>query len=167
LASILPLAAAFYYAGIQIITRRIGGTESAAKMAYYIQIMFILVCRAMGLAVGDGRFGDQTDPSMVFLLRGRSWPLVSDYSVFLVIGVGIAISGYLISQAYRVTEASFVAPFEYLAPPMSVACGMLFFAEFPDGWGYVGMALILGAGLFTIWQDARNTPATLQRLLRG
>jgi drug/metabolite transporter (DMT)-like permease len=166
LASLLPLAAAFCYAAIHIITRRIGGTESAATMAFYIQIMFIVVCLAMGLLVGDGRFGDQSDPSLAFLLRAWSWPLVADYPVFLVIGVGIAIGGYLISQAYRVTEASFVAPFEYLALPMSVAWGMLFFDEFPNGWDYVGMALILGAGLFTIWRDAQAKPLTLQRPLR-
>jgi drug/metabolite transporter (DMT)-like permease len=166
LASLLPLAAAFCYAGIHIITRRIGGTESAATMAFYIQIMFILVCLVMGLAVGDGRFGDQSDPSLVFLLRAWSWPLVSDYPIFLVIGVGIAIGGYLISQAYRVSEASFVAPFEYLALPMSVAWGMIFFAEFPDGWDYFGMSLILGAGLFTIWRDAQTKPAALQRPMR-
>ena len=166
LASLLPLAAAFCYAGIHIITRRIGGTESAATMAFYIQIMFIVVCLAMGLAVGDGRFGDQTDPSLVFLLRAWSWPLVADYPVFLIIGVGIAIGGYLISQAYRVSEASYVAPFEYLALPMSVAWGMMFFAEFPDGWDYFGMSLILGAGMFTIWRDAQTKPDALQRPLR-
>lgn len=166
LASLLPLAAAFCYAGIHIITRRIGGTESAATMAFYIQIMFILVCLAMGLAVGDGRFGDQTDPSLVFLLRAWSWPLVSDYLIFSVIGVGIAIGGYLISQAYRMSEASYVAPFEYLALPMSVAWGMIFFAEFPDSWDYFGMTLILGAGMFTIWRDAQAKPDALQRPLR-
>lgn len=162
LASLLPLAAAFCYAAIHIITRRIGGTESAATMALYIQIMFIFVCLVMGLAVGDGRFGDQTDPSMVFLLRAWSWPLVSDYPIFLVIGFGTAFGVYLLSQAYRVAEASFVASFEYLALPMSVILGMIVFAEFPDGWDYIGMALILGAGLFTIWRDAGNKPATLQ-----
>ena len=165
-ASILPLAAAFCYAGIHIITRRIGGTETAATMAFYIQIMFIVVCLAMGLAVGDGRFGDQLDPSLAFLLRAWSWPLVADYPVFAIIGIGIATAGYLISQAYRVAEASFIAPFEYLALPMSVVLGMLIFAEFPDAWDYLGMALILGAGLFTIWREARVKPVALQRPLR-
>ncbi len=165
-ASLLPIFAAFCYAGIHIITRRIGGTESAATMAFYIQIMFILVCLIMGLVVGDGRFGDQSDPSLAFLLRAWSWPLTADYPVFLIIGIGIATAGYLISQAYRVAEASFVAPFEYLALPMSVAWGMLFFAEFPDGWDYVGMALILGAGLFTIWREARMKADALQRPMR-
>jgi len=166
LASILPLAAAFCYAGIHVITRRIGGTESAATMAFYIQIMFIIVSLAMGLALGDGRFGNQTDPSLAFLLREWSWPVPADYPIFLIIGIGIAVAGYLISQAYRVAEASFVAPFEYLALPMSVIFGMIVFDEFPSGWDYVGMALILSAGLFAIWRDAQSKGHALQRPLR-
>ena len=90
-ASLLPLAAAFCYAGIHIITRRIGGTESAATMAFYIQLMFIVVGVMFGLFVGDGRFGDQSDPSLAFLLRAWSWPVVADYPIFLIIGVGIGI----------------------------------------------------------------------------
>ncbi|MCK0095969.1 DMT family transporter [Yoonia sp. F2084L] len=166
LASLLPLAAAFCYAGIHIITRRIGGTESAATMAFYIQIMFIFVGVSFGLIVGDGRFGDQSDPSLAFLFRAWSWPVVADYPIFLIIGVGIGIGGYLISQAYRLAEASYVAPFEYLALPMSVVWGMLVFDEFPGGWDYFGMALILGAGLFTVWREAQTKPVALQRPLR-
>jgi drug/metabolite transporter (DMT)-like permease len=166
IASFLPLAAAFGYASVHVIARRIGGTESAATMAFYIQLMFIAVSVVIGLAVGDGKFGDQTDASLLFLLRAWSWPAVADYPVFLVIGVGVAAGGYLISQAYRVAEVSYVAPFEYLALPMSVAWGMLLFNEFPDGWDYVGMTLILGAGLFTVLRQGRAEPAALQRPLR-
>lgn len=166
LASLLPLIAAFCYAGIHIITRRIGGTESAATMAFYIQLMFIIVGVLFGLIVGDGRFGDQSDPSLAFLFRAWSWPVPADYPIFLIIGVGIGVGGYLISQAYRVAEASYVAPFEYLALPMSVVWGMLVFDEFPGGWDYFGMALILGAGLFTVWREAQTKPVALQRPLR-
>lgn len=165
-ASLLPLVAAFCYAGIHIITRRIGGTESAATMAFYIQIMFIIVGVLFGLVVGDGRFGDLSDPSLAFLLRAWRWPVPADYPIFLVIGVGIAVAGYLISQAYRVAEASYVAPFEYLALPMSVIWGMTVFDEFPDGRDYFGMVLILGAGLFTVWREAQVKPVALQRPLR-
>lgn len=166
IASVLPLAAAFCYAGIHIITRRIGGTESAETMAFYIQLMFIVVGVMFGLLVGDGRFGDQSDPSLAFLFRAWSWPVAADYPVFLIIGVGIGIGGYLISQAYRVAEASYIAPFEYLALPISVVFGMIVFAEFPGVWDYLGMALILGAGLFTVWREAQTKPIALQRPLR-
>ena len=162
-ASLLPLAAAFCYAGIHIITRRIGGTESAATMAFYIQIMFIIVGVLFGLVAGDGRYGDLSDPSLAFLLRAWRWPVPADYPIFLVIGVGIAVAGYLISQAYRVAEASYVAPFEYLALPMSVIWGMTVFDEFPDSLDYLGMVLILGAGLFAIWREAQVKPVALQR----
>lgn len=165
-ASLLPLVAAVCYAGLHTLTRRIGSTESAATMAFYIQIMFIIVGISFGLIVGDGRFGDQSDPSLAFLFRAWSWPLVADYPIFLIIGVGIAAAGYLISQAYRVAEASYVAPFEYLALPMAVVWGMVIFDEFPDIWDYVGMALILGAGLFMVWREARTKPVALQRPLR-
>lgn len=166
IASLLPLAAAFCYAGIHIITRRIGGTESAETMAFYIQLMFIVVGVMFGLLVGDGRFGNQSDPSLAFLFRAWSWPVAADYPVFLIIGVGIGIGGYLISQAYRVAEASYIAPFEYLALPISVVFGMIVFAEFPGVWDYLGMALILGAGLFTVWREAQTKPIALQRPLR-
>jgi len=160
------LLAAFFYACIHVLTRKMGGTENAATMAFYIQVMFIIVSVLFFVTVGDGRFGDQSDPSLAFLLRAWIWPDMGDLPVFLVVGVGIAVAGYLISQAYRVTEASFVAPFEYLALPMSVAWGMVVFAEYPDLWDYVGMALILGAGLFMIWRDAQAQRALLRRPIR-
>jgi drug/metabolite transporter (DMT)-like permease len=166
LASLLPLTSAFFYAAMHVLTRKMGGTENAATMAFYIQVMFIVVSLLFFVAVGDGRFGSQSDPSLAFLLRAWSWPLPSDYPLLVVIGVGIAVAGYLISQAYRLAEASFVAPFEYLALPMSVVWGMVVFDEFPDGWDYVGMALILGAGLFMIWRDAQAKRALLRRPLR-
>ncbi|MBR2655402.1 MAG: DMT family transporter [Loktanella sp.] len=165
-ASLLPLVSAFCYAGMHIMTRRIGGTESAATMAFYIQIMFIIVCAAMGLTVGWGQFGDQTDPSLAFLLRAWEWPLLSDLPVFLLIGAGTAFAGYLISQAYRVAEASFVAPFEYLALPMAVVWGMVIFDEFPGLTDYLGMALILAAGLFMVWREGQKPVAKIRRPLR-
>lgn len=165
-ASLLPLAAAVCYAGLHILTRRIGGTESAATMAFYIQVVFLFVGASFGLIAGDGRFGDQTDLSLAFLFRAWSWPAVADYPIFLLIGAGTAVAGYLISQAYRVAEASYVAPFEYLALPMAVVWGIVVFDEFPDLWDFVGMGLILGAGLFMVWREARAKPVSLQRPLR-
>lgn len=166
IASLLPLAAAVCYAGLHILTRRIGGTESAATMAFYIQVVFLFVGVSFGLIAGDGRFGDQSDLSLAFLFRAWSWPAVADYPIFLLIGAGTAVAGYLISQAYRVAEASYVAPFEYLALPMAVVWGIVVFDEFPDLWDFVGMALILGAGLFMVWREARAKPVALQRPLR-
>lgn len=165
-ASLLPLVAAFCYAGMHIVTRRIGGTESAATMAFYIQAMFLCVCAVMGLSVGWGQFADQSDPSLAFLLRAWDWPRIADLPVFLLIGAGTAFAGYLVSQAYRVAEASLIAPFEYLALPMAVVWGMVVFGEYPSAGDYLGMALILSAGLFMVWRDGQKPDPTIRRPLR-
>lgn len=154
-ASLLPLSAAVSYAGLHIMTRKIGKTDSAATMAFYIQIVFVAVCLGIGLVIGDGRFADQSDPSLAFLFRAWGWPPMSDMPLFLGIGFGVALGGYFISQAYRVAEAGFVAPFEYLAMPLSILWGYLVFAEVPDPTTLLGAALIIGAGLFTVWRETR------------
>ena len=156
LASLFPLASALCYASLNTMTRRMGATEGATTLSIYIQLMFILVCLVIGLAVGDGRFGDQSDPSMRFLLRAWDWPLPSDYGFFVLIGIGVAGAAFLISQAYRVAEAAFVAPFEYVAMPLAVLWGIVVFDEWPDAMAYLGMTFIIGAGVLSIWRESVN-----------
>jgi drug/metabolite transporter (DMT)-like permease len=55
-AVVLPALSALAYAGMHMMTRRMGLAEPAVTMAVYIQLTFIAVCLAMGLVVGDGRF---------------------------------------------------------------------------------------------------------------
>ncbi|MEM9855527.1 MAG: DMT family transporter, partial [Pseudomonadota bacterium] len=154
-ASLLPVIAAVCYAGLHMMTRFIGKTESAATMTLYIQLTFIAVCILFGLTVGDGRFADQSNPSLAFLFRAWTWPDAADYWLFLLIGFATGFGGFLISQAYRVAEAAIVAPFEYLALPIAVFVGYTLFGEAPDAMTYLGIALILGSGLFIIWREAR------------
>ena len=151
--SLLPMIAAVAYAGIHTMTRRIGNTESAATMAFYIQVAFIVVCVLIGLAVGDGKFADQSNPSLAFLFRAWVWPADSDYTLLILLGFGVAVGGFFISQAYRVAEAGFVAPFEYVAMPLSILWGYMFFDEIPKTITFVGVFLILGSGLYTIMRE--------------
>lgn len=160
-AAILPLMAAFGYATLHMLTRYIGRTESAAAMSFYIQITFIFVSILFGLILGDGRYSGGSDPSLEFLFREWSWPVLTDYYILVAIGAASALGGFFISQAYRVSEAAFVAPFEYIALPMAIVWGILVFGEWPDIVSYLGIALILGSGLYMIW---RETKAAMQQV---
>jgi drug/metabolite transporter (DMT)-like permease len=166
LASLYPLVAALSYAILNTMTRRMGSTESAATLSVYIQLTFIIVALAIGLAVGDGRFGKQADPAMQFLFRAWFWPSVSDFGYFLIIGVGVAAGGFLISQAYRVAEAAFVAPFEFASMPLAIIYGIVIFDEWPDAVAYVGMTLIFAAGGITIWRESVNRKAAQRPRIR-
>lgn len=152
-ASLLPLVAAFSYALLQIMTRKLGMAEKASAMAFYIQVMFVFVSGAIGLAAGRGGFAGGGDASLEFLLRAWVVPTRGDAMLMLGIGCLAAIGGYLISQAYRVSEAALVAPFEYVALPLAIFWGALVWGDWPDGPAWLGTALIAGAGLYVFYRE--------------
>ena len=139
---------------MQIITRRLGTTERASTIAFYAQSGFIVVSVIIGLTAGHGRFAPEDDPSLAFLLRAWTVPSAQDAALFLGIGVINGIGGYLMSQAYRISKPSMLAPFEYVALPMAVAWGVVLFGDWPDLITYAGMALICGSGLYVLHREA-------------
>ena len=155
MAALLPLASAFGYAGLHMLTRHIGRTENATSMSFYIQVSFVIVTVLSGLALGDGRFAGQEDPSLEFLFRAWIRPETADLPLLVLVGVASALGGFFISQAYRISEAALVAPFEYIALPMAVLWGIVVFGEWPDAVSLAGIALILGSGLYMIWRETR------------
>ncbi len=153
-AALFPLASAFCYALMHMLTRRIGGTEKAVTMVFYVQLSVIVVCLMMGAAVGDGRFAYQSDPSMAFLFRGWTVPHPGDWPIFLASGVAAALGGFFIAQAYRLCEAGLVAPFENVSMPMAIFWGAAVFGTWPDSTAWAGITLICGAGLYTLWRES-------------
>jgi drug/metabolite transporter (DMT)-like permease len=148
--ALLPVGSAATYAIMQIMTRRLGVTDSAATMAFWAQIIFIVAGIAMGLAVGDGRFAGSDDPSLDFLLRAWRLPAADDVPLFALVGLLIAAASVLMFQAYRITEAATIAPFEYIALPIAAVWGFLFWGEVPDAIAILGMGLIVGSGVFIV-----------------
>jgi drug/metabolite transporter (DMT)-like permease len=110
----------------------------------------------MGLWVGDGHLAGSSDPSLAFLFRPWIWPPVADWWAFLATGLAVGIGGLMMSQAYRTCEAALIAPFEYVGMPMAILWGALVFGTFPDFTSWVGIALICGAGLYTLWRETRR-----------
>ncbi|MDD9909842.1 MAG: DMT family transporter [Ahrensia sp.] len=147
-AALLPLVAAIAYAMLHVLTRKIGTADSAAAMAFYIQLTFIVVCSLIGLVLGDGRFAGTGYPSIDFVLRAWIWPPISDWGIIALAGLSSAVGGYLVSQAYRLAPASIIAPFEYAALPLALVWGLLIFGEWPDWLAWIGMALIIASGLY-------------------
>ena len=162
-AALFPLCAAVGYAALHTLTRRMGVTEKASTMAFYIQFVFVIVSACMGLAFGDGRLSGSDDPSWEFLFRPWVWPQSNDLMIMVGVGIASATGGYLISQAYRVAAAAVIAPFEYIALVLAIFWGITLFNEFPDQVAWMGIALILFGGLFLIWREAIKNRTQLGR----
>ena len=152
-AAVLVLISAFCYASSHMMTRRMRDTESAMTLNFFVQCGFVLVSAAMGLWVGDGHLAGSSDPSIAFLFRQWVWPPMHDWPAFLATGLAVGIGGLMMSQAYRTTEAALVAPFEYAGMPMAIFWGVVIFGSWPDATAWVGIALICGAGLYTLWRE--------------
>jgi drug/metabolite transporter (DMT)-like permease len=165
-ASLLPLAAAFGYSGLHIMTRFLRYTENAVSMTFYIQIVFIVVCVVFGLFFGDGKLAEQSNASLAFLFREWSVPDATDLPLMLILGIFASIGGYCISQAYRLGEAAIVAPVEYLAMPLSIALGVLVFGTWPDAVAWCGIGLILSSGLYTVWREHQLQKTTARNVAR-
>jgi len=154
LAGLFPMAAAVCYAALHIFTRKLGATDKASAMAFYIQLTFVIVSATIGLSFGDGRYAGTGDPSVDFLLREWVWPQTSDLWIMIGIGVASAVGGYTISQAYRLGEAATIAPFEYISLVLAIIWGVTLFDEIPDGIAWLGIGLIFASGLLVFWREA-------------
>lgn len=151
---LLPIAGAFAYAMMQILTRRLGVSAPASVLAAYIQFGFIVVSIGFFVVAGDGRFADGvSNESLVFLLRAWVWPEPEDIWLMMGLGLMSAIVGYTLSQAYRISDAAVVAPFEFIGLPLALFWGWLFWGELPDAVVSLGIALILGSGLFVFLRE--------------
>ncbi len=154
-AALLVLLSALCYASTHMMTRRMKETESAVTLNFFVQVGFVLVSLLMGLFAGDGHLAGSSDPSVAFLFREWVWPPVADWPWFVATGLAVSVGGLLVSQAYRLSEAALIAPFEYAAMPMAIFWGVVIFGRWPDLTAWVGIALICGAGLYAFWREAR------------
>jgi drug/metabolite transporter (DMT)-like permease len=152
-AAILVLISAFCYASSHMMTRRMRDTESAMTLNFYVQVGFILVSSSFGLVAGDGHLAQAPGSTWEFLFRPWIVPPVADWWAFAATGVAVGVGGLMMSQAYRTTEAALVAPFEYVGMPMAIFWGVVVFGTWPDQTAWVGIALICGAGLYTLWRE--------------
>jgi len=152
-ASILPLAAALAYSLVQIMTRKMGVNEKASTMAFYIQLNLVVISSLTGLIFGDGHLADPSQPTLNYLFRAWIVPSVVDLMIMFGIGLLSGLGAYFISQSYRISKAGIVAPFEYVALPLSIFWGITIFGDWPDIISCLGIILIAGAGLFIVYSE--------------
>lgn len=153
---LLPVVAAAFYAAMSVMTRKLGQTSRASALALHMQFAFISVSAMVYLVAGDGRFvTPDSNPSVQFLLRAWVWPARADFLPILGLGVLSAIVGYLMTQAYRLSRASVVAPFEYVLLIFSLFWGWTVFGEWPAATVMVGAAIVIASGVYIFMREGR------------
>ena len=81
-------------------------------------------------------------------------PLASDLPVFLIAGVCYGVGVIILTLAYRLAEASLIAPFDYLSLIWAVLIGYLVWGDIPTGLMLSGAAIIAVSGIFILRRQA-------------
>jgi drug/metabolite transporter (DMT)-like permease len=153
-AGLLAILAALFYATTSVLTRRLGSTDSGSAIAFYTTAFYLVASALIGLAIGRGELASGGHASLEFLLRPWVLPNGTDLGLLVLIGLVAGVGFYLFSQAYRVTRATAVVPFEYVAVPLSVLWGFLVWKELPGPHTVVGIVLVVGSGLYVLWRES-------------
>jgi len=135
--SLLALSAIGFVVARDLLTRRIGAAVST-----------LAVAAASSAAVTLGSAG-------LALLEAWTWPSWRALLLLLLAGVGLLGGNYWIVVAMRTGEIAAVAPFRYSASLWAIAAGFAVWREVPDQATWAGMAIVSGAGIYTILRERR------------
>lgn len=152
LAALLPVLSGLCYGLSMIFARQLGTRESAPAMAFWGNLVFLVIAAAMALSFG-GNTAPDLHPSLAFLMRGWVWPSPLDATLMAGCGVIAALGLTLLTQAYRIADANAVTPFEYSAMLWGILWGWAFFSEWPDFIAWTGIGIIVAAGLFVLGRE--------------
>lgn len=77
--------------------------------------------------------------------------------LFFFVGLGVlgGIGHYFVVRALAYAPANIIAPFGYFQLIGSVIVGYFWFGNFPDAYTWVGALIIMSAGLYVGWTQAR------------
>jgi drug/metabolite transporter (DMT)-like permease len=153
LGSVFILISVIFYAFTAILTRKLQTSDSSATMAYYSSLVYLFAALFMApLPVIVGEIPD-AHPSISFLIRAWSVPILSDLIIMAGLGLVWASWMYLISRAYSLAEASVAAPFEYISLPINILWGFLIWGEVPTWLTIAGAMLTLASGLYVLYRE--------------
>ncbi|MBB4188740.1 drug/metabolite transporter (DMT)-like permease [Sinorhizobium terangae] len=133
---LLPLAASLLYALYGIATRAVGQHDSAVTSVLYAGVGGALALTFVG-------------PFYWTPVHMADWPAMTALSV-----CG-ALSHFFLIRAYGLLNAVEVQPLTYLQLVLSVVVATVFFGETVTWNMIAGAAIVVGAGLFTVWREYR------------
>jgi drug/metabolite transporter (DMT)-like permease len=152
-AALLPILCGAAYAVSMILARTMGRQDSAAAMAFWGNIAFLICAAALSAWFGPGAHVGAAHPSLAFLTRGWAMPTPTDALLMCTCGLIAAVGLTLLTQAYAMARAAVVAPFEFTFAFWGLLWGWLIFGTLPDALGWLGIAVIVASGLYVIHRE--------------
>jgi drug/metabolite transporter (DMT)-like permease len=133
---LLPLASAFMFALYSVATRAVSYRDSAITSTFYAAVVGAIAISALG-------------PFYWTTIHLSDWPAL------VALCVCGTLSHYCLIRAYGLLAAVEVQPITYLQLVLSALVAVTFFGERLSVNMVIGAAIVVGAGLFTVWREHR------------
>lgn len=143
--SILPIGTAFLFAIYLLITRVFAGDDDPVAMQFMAGIGGVIAL-STALVIGN-IFGVADIAAPDIPEFGIRWGLI------FAIGALAAVGHLMVVWAFRWASASVLAPFQYIEILGATFLGYWLFDEFPNALKWVGIAIIIGSGLYLIFRE--------------
>ena len=144
--SLLPMASGVLFAFYVLLNRRMARHDTALTMQFTAGVSALLV---MTLILAGGWLLDVPDLTPSAIGGGAA--------LFLLLLMGMfGTAGHLfLVFGGRLAPSSLVAPMQYVEIVFAVLLGYVVFGDFPGPVKWVGIAIIVGAGVYVFWREAR------------
>ena len=126
---ITPIVFCIFFACVAISVRSLSKTEANYTIAFY----FTLLCALLGLST--------------ILFSDWVMPTLTDFFLFFILGLCGSVANLLLTQSYRLAEASLVTPIKYLSLVFAIIFGFLIWSEVPKILTLLGSALVITSSL--------------------
>lgn len=134
-AALLPLGTAVTYGLYQIFTRQIGASENPVASLFYTSLVGAVA----------------TTLVVPFVWETPDW---RHAPFFLSLGICGGVGHFLMIRALQLAPVSLIAPFSYSAIVWSLTFGWLVFGQFPDQISLIGIAIVIGSGLYVAYRES-------------
>ncbi len=143
--ALLPVGAACAFSFYVILTRWLAHSETALNIQF---LTGVSGCVTMSIALFIGA-ELQLEPLV------PTWPTSTEWALLALLGL-IATSGhYLVVMAFHRASVAILAPFQYLEIISATTLGLIIFGDFPDPLTWVGIAVIVGSGLYVFYRERK------------
>ena len=134
---ISPIVFCIFFACVAISVRSLSKTEANYTIAFY----FTLLCTILGLGT--------------VLLNDWVMPSPKDFLLFFVLGLCGSVANLLLTQSYRLAEASLVTPIKYLSLVFAILFGYFIWSEVPKILTLLGAILVITSSLIIFMRENR------------
>ncbi len=161
---LFALGSAISYAIFQIFTRSLKSDGNLPALIAIQHLCYFFSALPLLVFNWSGGLSSTGNMSFDFLLRATVLPTVMEV-IYIAICAGTVLFLSLASSfAYRNVEASLIAPFEYVAIPVSVIWGILIWGDYPSYTAWIGMGLIISSGIYVVYRERINHVETTSRV---